>query len=98
MLGLLASNWGMPPVVVVNNNMGYYDQGGYNNYNQQNMYGDPNPDSAVGGFQQNNNIEMQDINSNNVNTGGNFGGYGNNDNNVGGFGGGNNFSNAEGDF
>ena len=98
MLGLLASNWGMPPVVVVNNNMGYNDQGGYNNYNQQNMYGDPNPDSAVGGFQQNNNIEMQDINNNNVNTGGNFGGYGNNDNNVGGFGGGNNFSNAEGDF
>ena len=103
MLGLLASNWGMPPVVVVNNNPGYY--GGYNDYNQQNMYGgDPNPDSAVGGFQSNN-IEMQEINNanneNNENTGGNFGGNrnnSNNSNNSGNFGGEGNNSYDAGSF
>jgi uncharacterized membrane protein YgcG len=103
MLGLLASNWGMPPVVVVNNNPGYYE--GYNNYNQQNMYGgDPNPDSAVGGFQSNN-IEMQEINNanneNNENTGGNFGGNrnnSNNSNNSGSFGGEGNNDNDAGSF
>ena len=100
MLGLLASNWGMPPVVVVNNNPGYY--GGYNDYNQQNMYGgDPNPDSAVGGFQSNN-IEMQEINNaNNENTGGNFGGNrndSNNSNNSGSFGGEGNNDNDAGSF
>ena len=117
MLGLLASSWCMPPVVVVNNGpgYGYNDYGGYNNYNQPpNMYnGDPNPDSAVGGFQSNN-IEMQEINNGNNNvgnfggygnnndyTGGNFGGYGNNSNNVntgGNFGGYGNNSNNVGDF
>ena len=114
MLGLLASSWSMPPVIVVNNGPGYgynnYD--GYNNnYNQQNMYGgDPNPDSAIGGFQQNN-IEMTEINNNNGgygnnnndNMGGNFGGYGNNNDNTegnfGGYGGGGGvYSNDGGDF
>ena len=105
MLGLLASSWCMPPVVVVNNGpgYGYNDYGGYNNYNQQNMYGgDPNPDSAVGGFQSNN-IEMTEMNNNN--TGGNFGGYGNNNNNdytggnFGGFGGGGgDYADDGGDF
>ena len=102
MLGLLASSWAMPPVVVINNNPGYNDYGGYNNYNQQNMYGgDPNPDSAVGGFQSNN-IEMHEINNNNNgNDGGNFGGYGNNGNNgydTGNFGGGGDYSADGGDF
>ena len=114
MLGLLASSWCMPPVVVINNNPGYNDYGGYNNYNQQNMYGgDPNPDSAVGGFQPNN-IEMQELNNNNnyndntggnfggygnnENTGGNFGGFGNNSNDMGGFGGGGDYGNDGGDF
>ena len=95
MLGLLASNWGMPPVVVVNNNPGYYEG----------MYGgDPNPDSAVGGFQSNN-IEMQEINNanneNNENTGGNFGGNrnnSNNSNNSGSFGGEGNNDNDAGSF
>jgi uncharacterized membrane protein YgcG len=105
MLGLLASSWCMPPVVVVNNGpgYGYNDYGGYNNYNQQNMYGgDPNPDSAVGGFQSNN-IEMTEMNNNN--SGGNFGGYGNNNNNdytggnFGGFGGGGgDYADDGGDF
>ena len=110
MLGLLASSWCMPPVVVVNNGpgYGYNDYGGYNNnYNQPNMYGgDPNPDSAVGGFQSNN-IEMTEINNNNNNinnnTGGNFGGFGNNNENTGGDfggfgGGGGDFSADGGDF
>ena len=106
MMGLLASSWCMPPVVVVNNGPGYGynnygDYGGYNNYNQQNMYGgDPNPDSAVGGFQSNN-IEMTEINNNgnNENTGGNFGGGGNNNNYTGGdFGGYRNNSNDMGSF
>ena len=48
--------------------------------------GNPNPDSAIGGFQANNNIEMTEINNNN--TGGNFGGYNNNSNDGGDFGGG----------
>ena len=108
MLGLLASSWCMPPVVVVNNGpgYGYNDYGGYNNnYNQPNMYGgDPNPDSAVGGFQSNN-IEMTEINNNNNNninnnTGGNFGGFGNNNENTGGdfggFGGGGGDLSADG--
>ena len=99
MLGLLASSWAMPPVVVINNNPGYNDYGGYNNYNQQNMYGgDPNPDSAVGGFQSNN-IEMHEINNNNNgNDGGNFGGYGNNGYDTGNFGGGGDYSADGGDF
>ena len=103
MLGLLASSWCMPPVVVVNNGpgYGYNDYGGYNynNYSQQNMYnnGDPNPDSAVGGFQPNN-IEMTEIH-NNENTGGNFGGFGNNnENNGGNFGGFGNQNTNMGDF
>ena len=99
MLGLLASSWCMPPVVVINNNPGYNDYGGYNNYNQQNMYGgDPNPDSAVGGFQSNN-IEMHEINNNNNgNDGGNFGGFGNNGNDTGNLGGGGDYSADGGDF
>ncbi len=116
MLGLLASSWSTPPVVVVNNGpgYGYNDYGGYNNYNQQqNMYSnDPNPDSAVGGFQPSN-IEMTEINNgnnnntnfgygnnNNDNTAGNFGGYGNNNNDytTGNFGGNRNNSNDMGDF
>ena len=103
MLGLLATSWCMPPpVVVINNNpygygngMGYNDYGYNNNYNPppQNYYdGNPNPDSAVGGFQtNNNNIEMNEMNNNNNNnnTGGNFGGFGNGNTNDGGdFGGG----------
>ena len=118
MLGLLASSWAMPPVVVVNNNPGIYpgygynDYGGYNNYNQPNMYGgDPNPDSAVGGFQPNN-IEMTEFNNQNNNnvggnfgggnnndyTSGNFGGYGNNETNMGDFGGGDDYGADGGDF
>ena len=102
MLGLLASSWNTPSVVVINNNPGYNEYGGYNNYNQQNMYGgDPNPDSAVGGFQSNN-IEMQEINNNNNNNngndGGNFGGYGNNEYDTGNFGGGGDYSADGGDF
>ena len=116
MLGLLASSWCMPPVVVVNNGPGYgYNDygGGYNNNYNQNYEGNPNPDSAVGGFQSNN-IEMTEINNgnnndnnggnfggygnNNNNTGGNFGGYGNNSNDMGGFGGGGDFSADGGDF
>ena len=106
MLGLLASSWCMPPHVVVVNNgpgYGYNDNGGYNNYNQQNMYGgDPNPDSAVGGFQSNN-IEMTEMNNNNNNSGGNFGGYGNNNDytggDFGGFGGGGgDYADDGGDF
>ena len=102
MLGLLATSWCMPPpVMVINNNpygygygMGYNNNYDYNNnYNPppQNYYdGNPNPDSAVGGFQSNNNnIEMNEINNNNNNAGGNFGGFGNNNTNDGGdFGGG----------
>ena len=96
MLGLLASSWCMPPpVMIINNNgNGYgmgYNEYGYNNNNYNpppNYYdGNPNPDSAVGGFQNNNNIEMTDFNNNN--NGGNFGGFGNNNSNDGGnFGGG----------
>ena len=103
MLGLLASSWAMPPVVVVNNNpgynpYGYNEYGGYNNYNQQNMYGgDPNPDSAVGGFQPNN-IEMTEFNNQNNNNGGNFGGGNNNDYTSGNFGGGNNNDYTSGNF
>lgn len=93
MLGVLASSWCMPPpVMIINNNpygygMGYNDYGYNNNYNPpQNFYdGNPNTDSAVGGFQPNNNIEMTDINNN---TGGNFGGFGNDNNDMGDFGGG----------
>ena len=103
MLGILASSWCMPPpVMVINNGYGYgmgYNEYGYNNNNYNpppNYYdGNPNPDSAVGGFQNNNNnIEMADFsnnnnNNNNNNNGGNFGGYGNNNSNDGGdFGGG----------
>ena len=97
MLGMLSSNWCMPPVVVINNNPGYH--GGYDNYNQPNIYGgDPNPDSAVGGFQSNN-IEMQEINNaNNENTGGNFWGDRNNSNNSGSFGGEGNNDNDAGSF
>ena len=99
MLGLLATSWCMPPPVMVINPYGYgygmgYNNYEYNNYNNnynppQNFYdGNPNPDSAVGGFQNNNtNIEMTDLN-NNGNTGGNFGGFGNNSNDGGDFGGG----------
>jgi uncharacterized membrane protein YgcG len=111
MLGILASSWCMPPQVVVVNNgpgYGYQDYGGYNNYNQQqNMYSnDPNPDSAVGGFQPSN-IEMTEMNNNNNdhnndhnndNTGGNFGGFGNNSNDMGNFGGDGDFGADGGDF
>ena len=102
MLGLLASSWHTPPVVVVNNGpgygYGYNDYGGYNNNYNQNYGGDPNPDSAVGGFQPNN-IEMREINNgNNENAGGNFGGYGNNNNTGGDFGGYGNNNNTSGDF
>ena len=114
MLGLLASSWCMPPVVVVNNGPGYgynNDYGGYNNNYNQDYGGNPNPDSAVGGFQSNN-IEMTEINNgNNGNNGGNFGGFGNNNtggdfggqgnnnaNDMGGFGGGGDFSADGGDF
>ena len=101
MLGLLATSWCMPPpVMIINNNpygygygMGYNEYGNNNNYNPppQNYYdGNPNPDSAIGGFQtNNNNIEMSEINNNNNNAGGNFGGFGNgNSNDSGDFGGG----------
>ena len=71
-----------------------YNEYGYNNYNPPppNYDGNPNPDSAVGGFQSNN-IEMTEINNNNNNNnnngGGNFGGFGGNISNDGGdFGGG----------
>ena len=107
MFGLLATSWCMPPpVMVINNNpMGYgygygmgYNDYGYNNYNPpppQNYYdGNPNPDSAVGGFQNNNNIEMRELNSN---EGGNFGGFGNGNTNDGGDFGGGNFDTG-GDF
>ena len=100
MLGILASSWCMPPpVMIINNNpygYGYgmgYNEYGYNNYNPPppNYDGNPNPDSAVGGFQSNN-IEMTEINNNNNNNnngGGNFGGFGGNISNDGGdFGGG----------
>ena len=117
MLGLLASSWCMPPVVVVNNGPGYgynNDYGGYNNNYNQDYGGNPNPDSAVGGFQSNN-IEMTEINNgNNDNNAGNFGGFGNNNNNntggdfghyennnandMGGFSGGGDFSADGGDF
>ena len=104
MLGLLTSSWHLPPVVIVNNGTGYEynDYGGNNIYNQQNIYsGDPNPDSAVGGFQSNN-IEMKEINNgnNNENIGGGFGNDENNNSNIGGnFGGyGNNNENIEGNF
>ena len=113
MLGLLASSWCAPPVVVVN--QGYY--GGYNNYgdyNPPNMYNNnPNPDSAIGGF-QNNNIEMNDMNNdqgnfgnnqnttgnfgNNQNTYGNFGNSGNNVNDVGSYGNDGDFGCDGGDF
>ena len=97
MLGILATSWCMPPpVMIINNNpygygySGEYNDYGYNNNNYnppQNYYdGNPNPDSAIGGFQANNNIEMMEINNNN--TGGNFGGYNNNSNDGGDFGGG----------
>ena len=109
MLGVLASSWCMPPpVMIINNNpygygIGYNEYGynnNYNNYNAPPNYydGNPNPDSAIGGFQSNNNnIEMTEINNNNMNTGGNFGGYGNNNtgSNFGGFG---NDNNDMGDF
>ena len=98
MLGMLATTWCMPPpVMIINNNpygygMGYNEYGYNNNYvpPPQNYYdGNPNPDSAIGGFQtnNNNNIEMTEINNNNA--GGNFGGFGNGNSNDGGdFGGG----------
>ena len=100
MLGMLATTWCMPPpVMIINNNpygygygMGYNEYGYNNNYvpPPQNYYdGNPNPDSAVGGFQSNNNnnIEMTEINNNNA--GGNVGGFGNGNSNDGGdFGGG----------
>ena len=99
MLGILASSWCMPPPVMIINNNGGYGYGGYNEYGYNNNYnppppnyydGNPNPDSAVGGFQNNNNIEMTELNkNNNGNDGGNFGGFGNNNSNDGGdFGGG----------
>ena len=107
MLGLLATSWCMPPPVMIINNgpMGYgygmgYNEYGYNNYNPPppNYYdGNPNPDSAVGGFQNNNNIEMTELNNNNGNDGGNFGGFGNNNSNDGGDFGGGDFD-AGGDF
>ena len=100
LMGMLATSWCMPPPIIVNNGYGYgmgYNEYGYNNnYNPPPNYydGNPNPDSAVGGFQNNNNnIEMTDFNNNNNNNNnnnsGNFGGFGNNNNNDGGdFGGG----------
>ena len=114
MLGLLASSWCMPPVVVVNNGPGYGYNNDYGGYNNNQYYGgNPNPDSAVGGFQSNN-IEMTEINNGNDNDGGNFGGYGNSNNSnntwgdfggygnnatdMGGFGGGGDFSADCGDF
>ena len=92
---MMGISWCMPsPVTVINNGYGYgmgYNEYGYNNnYNPPPNYydGNPNPDSAVGGFQNNNNnIEMAEFNNNNNE--GNFGGFGNNNSNDGGdFGGG----------
>ena len=112
MLGLLATSWCMPPpVMIINNNPYGYGYGmGYNNYEINNSNynppppnyydGNPNPDSAVGGFQtNNNNIEMSEMNNNNNNnnTGGNFGGFGNGNTNDGGDFGGGDFD-AGGDF
>ena len=110
MLGLLATSWCMPPpVMIINNNPYGYGYGmGYNNYEINNSNynppppnyydGNPNPDSAIGGFQSNNNnIEMNDLNNNNNNIGGNFGGFGNGNTNDGGDFGGGDFD-AGGDF
>ena len=111
MLGLLATSWCMPPpVMIINNNPYGYGYGmGYNNYEINNSNynppppnyydGNPNPDSAIGGFQNNNNnnIEMNDLNNNNNNIGGNFGGFGNGNTNDGGDFGGGDFD-AGGDF
>ena len=99
LMGMLATSWCMPDRKSTRLNYGYGYGMGYNNYeynNYNNNYnppqnfndGNPNPDSTVGGFQNNNtNIEMTDLN-NNGNTGGNFGGFGNNSNDGGDFGGG----------
>ena len=83
MVGMLASTWFMPPVVVINNGPGYDN----NNYQSQQNY-NPNPESATGGF-QGTSVEMTTFNNNNENENnvGNFGGgySSNNGDSSGGF-------------